>query len=153
MRAIPPLPAGVVVQLFFGDTGVTHRLTEDGRYLITMPGRPEETAGARSRYEPGSVEVSPDGMERLRMAARAVGFFGMPSRLPTVRIGSTGSAPVRLPGGATFRPQPMAFTVRDGEQVATVSVKADPRVPSTLGALEPLYRALDNEALGYWLYE
>jgi hypothetical protein len=55
--------------------------------------------------------------------------------------------------GRKVAPQPVVFSAgRDGE-VKTVEGVGDFGAPCTLGPLEPVYRALDAEALGDWMKE
>ena len=147
MQALPPLPEDVLLQLFNRHTGQTWRIALDGRYLVTPPGGVERQETPLSQLAPGQPVLPAGSLEHLREALRSAGFFSLPARLE----GTLPSGPVVLPSGrGPFTPQAWAFSARDGSRTATVEVTADPRVPSTLGALAPLYAALDQVALGDW---
>ena len=47
----------------------------------------------------------------------------------------------------------VVVSARDGSQAATVEGRGDFAAPCTLAELEPIYRALDLEALGDWQVE
>ena len=71
---------------------------------------------------------------------------------------------IDVPGHRRFVPNMLAgcgavdltlfvVSAREGDRVATVEGKGDFGAPCTLGELEPVYRALDLEALGDWMNE
>jgi hypothetical protein len=55
--------------------------------------------------------------------------------------------------GREVEPRPVYFSARRDGAVKTVEAHGDFGAPCTLGALEPVYRALDAEALGDWMKE
>jgi hypothetical protein len=139
----PALPAGVLLQLFVPDTGELYRIGEDGRF--TVGDQPEQP---RSKFEPGRQTVSPRGLDRLRAALDSAGFFSLPPRIATGDCVSDGSV-IRNSGRKVLR-RTVVVSAREGERVTTVEGLGDFGAPCTLAELEPIYRALDLEALGDW---
>lgn len=142
----PPLPDDVLLQLFIPETEELYRVAEDGSY--TVNGVPEKP---RSKYTPGRDTVSPEGLSRLRDALAKAGFFALPARVETGDCVTDGTV-IRNSGRKVLR-RTVVVSARDGSQAATVEGKGDFAAPCTLGALEPIYRALDLEALGDWQVE
>jgi hypothetical protein len=130
----PPVPGDVVLQLYVPASGELYRVTGDGRFLVTPPGGEEEQRPPRSRAERGRQTLSEQGLARLRDALDAAGFL-----LPN--------------SGRPVEPRPVLISARRGETVKTVEGHGDFAAPCTLGPLEPVYRALDVEALGDWMKE
>ena len=147
----PALPDGVLLQLYVPDTGELYRIADDGRFLVTPPGGSEQREQPRSKYEPGRQELSPDGLDRLRKALDEAGFFSLPGRIETGDCVSDGVV-IRNSGRKVLK-RTVVFSARDGEREATVEGKGDFGAPCTLAELEPVYRALDLEALGDWQNE
>jgi hypothetical protein len=151
LSAHPPVPADVVVQLYVPGSGELYRVTDDGRFLVTPPGGEEEQRPPRSRIERGRQTLSTEGIERLRAALDHAGFFGLPERIGVNDCVPAGTV---LPNsGRPVEPRPVVFAARHGDTVKTVEGVGDFGAPCTLGALEPVYRALDVEALGDWMKE
>jgi hypothetical protein len=151
LTAAPAVPDGVVVQLYLPGTGELYRVTEDGRFLVTPPGGEEEQRPPLSRAERGRQTLSDAGIGRLRAALDEAGFFALPER-----IGANDCVPagtVLRNSGRAVQPQPVVFSARRGGDVKSVEGLGDFGAPCTLGALEPVYRALDLEALGDWMKE
>lgn len=142
----PALPDGVLLQLFVPETGELYRVAEDGRYTVNE--RPEKP---RSKYERGRDTVSDQGLERLRKALDEASFFTLPAKVETGDCVTDGTV-IRNSGRKVLR-RTVIVSARDGSRAATVEGKGDFAAPCTLGALEPIYRALDLEALGDWQVE
>ena len=139
-----------LLELLLPATGEHYRITADGRYLVTVPGREDQESPPISRYEKGQPKLSPAALDRLRASLNEVRFFSLPARLPSAEV----SDDVRIPNsGDMIRPTTVVFRAHDGPRQAEVIIEADVRAPSTLGPLEPLYRTLDQEALGGWMNE
>jgi hypothetical protein len=140
-----------LLELYLPGTGERYRIEEDGRYLVTPPGGEEEQRPPLSRAERGRQTVSEAGLGRLRAALEQAGFFALPDRVPVNDCVPAGT--VLRNSGREVSPQPVVFSAgRDGA-VKTVEGLGDFAAPCTLGALEPVYRALDAEALGDWMKE
>lgn len=139
----PALPDGVLLQLYVPDTGELYRVAEDGRF--TVGETPEQP---RSKFEPGRQTVSAQGLARLREALERAGFFALPSRIETGDCVSD-DVVIRNSGRKVLR-RAVMFSARDGGREATVEGRGDFAAPCTLAELEPVYRALDLEALGDW---
>jgi hypothetical protein len=149
--AAPAVPDDVVVQLFVPDSGELYRITGDGRFLVTAPGGEEEQRPPLSRAERGRQTVSERGLERLRDALDGAGFFALPDRIDVNDCVPPGT--VLRNSGRAVEPRPVVFSARRGGEVKSVEGCGDFGAPCTLGALEPVYRALDAEALGDWMKE
>lgn len=147
----PALPDGVLLQLYVPDTRELYRIADDGRFLVTPPGGSEQTEQPRSKYERGRQTLSPEGLDRLRKALDEVGFFSLPRQIETGDCVSDGEV-IRNSGRKVLK-RTVVFSARDGAQEATVEGKGDFGAPCTLAELEPVYRALDLEALGDWQNE
>jgi hypothetical protein len=147
----PALPEGVLLQLYVPDTRELYRIADDGRFLVTPPGGSEQREQPRSKYEPGRQELSADGLARLRKALDEAGFFSLPERIETGDCVSDGVV-IRNSGRKVLK-RTVVFSARDGGREATVAGKGDFGAPCTLAELEPVYRALDLEALGDWQNE
>ena len=146
MTAPPALPADVLLQLFVPETEELYRVAEDGRYTVN-----EQPEKPRSKYTPGRDTVSPEGLSRLREALAKARFFELPSRIDTGDCIPDGSV-IRNSGRKVLR-RTVVISARDGSQEATVEGRGDFAAPCTLAELEPVYRALDLEALGDWQVE
>ena len=146
VSAAPALPDGVLLQLFVPETGELYRILDDGRF--TVGDQPEQP---RSKYEPGRQTVSAQGRERLLRALEGAGFFSLP---PKVETGDcvADNVVIRNSGRKVLR-RTVVFSARDGSREATVEGRGDFAAPCTLSELEPVYRALDLEALGDWQNE
>jgi hypothetical protein len=142
----PALPDGVMLQLFVPETGELYRVAEDGRYTVN-----ERSEKPRSKYEPGRETVSEQGLGRLRKALEQVSFFSLPAQVETGDCVSD-DVVIRNSGRKVLR-RTVVFSARDGSQEATVEGRGDFAAPCTLAELEPIYRALDLEALGDWQVE
>jgi hypothetical protein len=149
--AAPAMPGDVVLQLYVPETGELYRVADDGRFLVTTPGGGEHAEQPRSKYEPGRQTVSADGLRRLREALEKAHFFSLPERIETGDCVSD-DVVIRNSGRKVLR-RTVVFTAREGDRVATVEGKGDFAAPCTLAELEPVYRALDLEALGDWQNE
>lgn len=145
---VPPMPAGVWFQLYFRTTGLTYRFADDGRYLLTLPGKPEAQQAPLSRDERGAQVLSTRAMDRIRAAATTAGFFGLPARIEAGLPEGT-----RLLNGRTYVPTPVAFTIRGDAGPVTVEVTGDPWAPESFGPLGPIYVQADREAFGAWAGE
>ena len=147
----PTIPDDVVVQLYMPSVGAVYRVAEDGRFLVTLPGHEEQQQSPRSKAEPGIQTLTTRGLGRLREALDESGFFSLPDQVAANDCVPEGAV---LPNsGRAVRLQPIVFSARDGENVKTVEGEGDLAAPCTLGRLEPVYRALDLEALGDWMKE
>jgi hypothetical protein len=147
----PSVPGDVVLQLYVPDSGELYRVTGDGRFLVTPPGGEEEQRPPRSRAERGRQTLSEAGLARLREALDAAGFFALPDSVPAADCVPAGHL---LPNsGRPVDPRPVVFSARHGGTVKRVEGHGDFAAPCTLGPLEPVYRALDVEALGDWMKE
>lgn len=142
----PALPDDVVLQLYIPETGELYRVAGDGRFLV---GDREEQP--RSKYEKGRDTISERGLERLREALAKAHFFSLPPRVDTGDCVTDGTV-IRNSGRKVLR-RTVVFSAREGDRVATVEGKGDFAAPCTLAELEPVYRALDLEALGDWQNE
>lgn len=142
----PELPGDVVLQLYIPETGELYRVADDGRFLVG-----DHAEQPRSKYEPGRHTISERGIERLREALQKAHFFSLPPRIDTGDCVTDGTV-IRNSGRKVLR-RTVVFSARDGDQVATVEGKGDFAAPCTLAELEPVYRALDLEALGDWQNE
>jgi hypothetical protein len=142
----PALPDGVLLQLFVPETDELYRVAEDGRYTVN-----ERAEKPRSKYEPGRDTVSDQGLARLRAALKDAGFFSLPERIDTGDCIPDGTV-IRNSGRKVVR-RTVIVSARDGAQEATVEGRGDFAAPCTLAELEPVYRALDLEALGDWQVE
>jgi hypothetical protein len=148
MRDVPAIPQGILLQVFFRDTGDLWRVGEDGRWLVTRPGGAEEEKQPRSKRDRGASRISTAGLARIRAALDEAGF----ASLPQVVAGGLPAGAV-LPNGRTYRERPIAVTARVADGAHTVEVRGDPAAPSTLGPLAGIYRQLDEEAVGDWMKE
>jgi hypothetical protein len=147
----PPLPEGVLLQMSVPETGELYRVAEDGRFLVTTPGGDEHVEQPRSKYERGAQAISARGLDRLRGALDKAGFFSLPERIETGDCVSD-DVVIRNSGRKVLR-RTVVVSARDGDTVHTVEGKGDFGAPCTLAELEPVYRALDLEALGDWQNE
>lgn len=144
--SVPALPDGVLLQLFVPETGELYRVAEDGRYTVN-----ERSEKPRSKYEPGRETVSDQGLSRLRKALDGAGFFSLPPKIETGDC-VTDDTVIRNSGRKVLR-RTVVVSARDGSRAATVEGRGDFAAPCTLAELEPIYRALDLEALGDWQVE
>lgn len=142
---VPPLPAGVYLQLANLSTGWAYRIAADGRYLVVRADGTQAQQAPVSRLERGRQTVSEQGLARLREAVERVGFFGLGARVQ--------GAPVSTAPETEAVAQELAFTVRGDDGPQTVQVRGALAEPATLGPLGPLLVALDHEALGGWAGE
>lgn len=147
----PALPDDVLVQLFVPSSQALYRITEDGRYLVAAGGRDPVEQQPRSKRQRGARRVPEAGLERIRETLSTTDFFALPARVPAADCVPAGTV---LPGsGRRVSPQPLVFSARSDQTVKVVEAEGDLRAPCTLGPLEPVYRALDEEALGDWMRE
>jgi hypothetical protein len=147
----PTVPDDVVLQLFVPASGELYRVTGDGRFLVTPPGGEEEQRAPRSKLERGRQTLSEAGLGRLREALERAGFFALPDRVPGADCVPAGQV---LPNsGRPVEPRPLVISARRDGELKTVEGSGDFAAPCTLGPLEPVYRALDAEALGDWMKE
>jgi hypothetical protein len=146
MNDAPTLPDDVVLQLYIPETGELYRVAGDGRFLVG-----DHAEQPRSKYEPGRQTISKDGLQRLRDALEKAHFFSLPPQIETGDCVTDGTV-IRNSGRKVLR-RTVVFSAREGERVATVEGKGDFAAPCTLAELEPVYRALDLEALGDWQNE
>lgn len=145
------IPADTLLMVRLPDRGHAYRLTQDGRYFVSVSGGPEREEPLVSRSHPG-VERLPDGaLHRIRGAIDDVGFFDLPRELDPNLPDDPGS--VVLPSGEPLEPEPVHVAAGDGTRVALVTIRGSLLAPGTLGPLEPLYRILDEEAIGGWMNE
>ena len=140
------MPDDVLLQLFIPETEELYRVAEDGRYTVN-----EQPEKPRSKYDPGRDTVSPEGLSRLREALAKARFFSLP-RGSTPATASPTAVVIRNSGRKVLR-RTVVISARDGSQEATVEGRGDFAAPCTLAELEPVYRALDLEALGDWQVE
>jgi hypothetical protein len=147
----PPLPEGILLQLSIPETGELYRIADDGRFLVTAPGGDERPEQPRSKYEPGTRRVSEQGLDRLREALEKARFFSLPERIETGDCVSD-DVVIRNSGRKVLR-RTVVVSARDGDRTSTVEGKGDFGAPCTLAELEPVYRAMDLEALGDWQNE
>ena len=82
---------------------------------------------------------------------RSAGFFSLPPKIETGDCVTDGTV-IRNSGRKVLR-RTVVVSARDGSQEATVEGRGDFAAPCTLAELEPIYRALDLEALGDWQVE
>jgi hypothetical protein len=143
---VPELPGDVVLQLYIPETGELYRVADDGRFLVG-----DHAEQPRSKYEKGRDTISERGLQRLREALEEAHFFSLPPRVDTGDCVTDGTV-IRNSGRKVLR-RTVVFSAREGERVATVEGKGDFAAPCTLAELEPVYRALDLEALGDWQNE
>jgi len=143
--ATPPL----LLELAVTETGERYRVAEDGRYLVTGPDGVERETAPMSRSEQGTRRLTPRALGRLREAIAKVGFSALPDTVPGI---ATLPAGMRPTGGGQLHPRTFVFTVHAGAP-KSVAVLADGRLARSFGALAPLWRALDDEALGGWRNE
>jgi hypothetical protein len=144
--SVPALPDGVLLQLFIPETGELYRVADDGDFTIG-----DQREQPRSKFEPGRQTVSEDGLARLRKALDGAGFFSLPPKIETGDCVTDGTV-IRNSGRKVLR-RTVVVSARDGDREATVETKGDFAAPCTLAELEPVYRALDLEALGDWQNE
>jgi hypothetical protein len=149
--AAPALPDGVLLQLSVPETGEIYRVADDGRFLVTTPGAGEHAEQPRSKYERGASAISAGGLDRLRAALAKAKFFSLPERIDTGDC-IADDVVIRNSGRKVLR-RTVVVSARDGDTVHTVEGKGDFAAPCTLAELEPVYRALDLEALGDWQNE
>lgn len=147
----PALPEDVLVQLFVPDSGELYRVALDGRFLVTAPGGEEEVKQPLSQFEPGLQTVSEQGLDRLRAALEQASFFSLPEHVATADCVPDGSV-IRNSGRKVTR-RAIVFSARKGDTVHAVEGQGDFAAPCTLAELEPVYRALDLDALGDWMNE
>ena len=142
----PALPDDVLLQLYVPETGELYRVADDGRFLVG-----DRVQQPRSKYERGRQTISARGLQRLRVALEKAHFFSLPPKVDTGDC-VTDDTVIRNSGRKVIR-RTVVFSARDGGTVATVEGKGDFAAPCTLAELEPVYRALDLEALGDWQRE
>ena len=151
VKPTPALPADVLLQLYVPDTGELYRVATDGRFLVTPPGGQEAEKQPISKYDRGVQKVTPEGLERLRAALDEAGFFALPEQ---VKSGDCLPEGAVLPNsGRKVARQPVVFSAREDATEHTVAGSGDFAAPCTLAQLEPVYRALDLDALGDWRNE
>lgn len=145
------IPADTLLMVRLPERGHAYRLTQDGRYFVAVSGGGEREQPPVSRSHPG-VERLPDGaLDRIRAVIDEVGFFDLPRELDPNLPEDAGS--VVLPSGEPLEPEPVHVAAGDGSRVAEVTISGSLLAPGTLGPLEPLYRILDEEAIGGWMNE
>ena len=142
MSPVPPLPDGIYLQFANQSTGWVYRVAEDGRFLVTPKGGSQAQQRPMSKLDPGPV-LSEQGMLRLRAAVESSGFFTLEDRVG-------GGDPVPAHAESEAVAQELAFTVHGADGPKTVTVRGALAVAASLGPLEPLFTALDLEALGGW---
>ncbi len=144
------LPAEVFLQIR-PPSGRVERVQLNGKYLRAEDGKIFVAAEPWStRATPTPDTLSPGAVARIKNGLTASRFADLPAKL-----GSTVAAGTKLPPrNAPPRLERWTFTARlqDGI-VRTVEVDADPRLPSSFEALEPLYKVLDTEIWGFYRNE
>jgi len=132
MLVAPQLPEDVFLQYFLADSGEMHRVSLDGHYRYTAPGKTEETLPPKNRIEHGKEKLSNAAMARLIQAAQVL-------KSSSTSIGNG----VR----------PVVFTARLEGKTWETRLSVNPGQAASYGPLEGLYRSLDNEVLGGWQNE
>ena len=112
--------------------------------------RAARAAALEVRARPAGAKSS-DGLGQLRRALDEAGFFSLPGRIDSGDCVSDGVDPQQRPQGP--QADDRVLHARNGGREATVEGEGDFGAPCTLAELEPIYRALDLEALGDWQNE
>jgi hypothetical protein len=133
MLPTPALPDDVFLQYFFPDSGETHRISLDGHYRKTDPGKPEVTLRPMNKGDLGKEALSKEALARLMEAARV---------LMTAGPDAGGSGKRRV-----------VFSARLEGKVWESTAQVEPGKAASYGALAGLYRELDNRVLGGWMNE
>jgi|GEM_PF-6961774 len=143
---VPALPTNTWLQVFDRSARITHRLLDDGRYLVQVGDGDAQEMPVISQHEPESRLLSDPARERIAESLDAVRFQAVAPHIPDVEVDPDQSVHV-------LQLRPLAITVRDTHtgRVHTVHVSADARVPATFGPLAPVWRVLDAEVFGRWL--
>lgn len=145
------IPADTLLLVALPERGHSYRVADDGRYFVAVSGGPERQQAPVSRTHPG-VERLPEGaLRRMRAVLDEVGFFTLPAELEPNLPDDPGS--VVLQSGEPLEPEAVLVAAGDGTRIAQVTIRASLAAPGTLGPLEPLYRILDEEAIGGWMDE
>ena len=144
--ADPSLPEGILLEFAVPSTAQRWRVAEDGRWLVTAPDGTEQERAPISREDMGANRLSPRALDRIRAALAQVGFASLPD---SVRGSSGLAVGIRVADGDPLGRIRYLITARVGT-VKRVSVEADARYAPSFGVLEPLFRVLDDEALGIW---
>jgi hypothetical protein len=126
-------------------TGWVYRVADDGRFLVTPKDGAQTQQRPMSKLDPGEA-VSEQGMVRLRSAVEASGFFRLEEHVD-------GSIAIATGDETEAVAQHLSFTVRGADGPKTVTGRGALALPATLGPLEPLFTAVDLEALGGWADE
>ena len=139
-----------VIELAVKETGERYRIADDGRYLVTGPDGVEHETSPMSKTDRGTRRLTPRALARIRHAIAAIGFSALPDTVPGIATLPAGARPT---SGGPFQARSFVFTVVSGTGPKSVAVSADARVTRSFGVLAPLWRALDEEALGGWQNE
>lgn len=141
------LEDGVWIEVQWGAGGRTARILKDGRYLeLDAAGRVRQIP-PRSLYDRGVGAVTEAGQRRLQAALDAAGFFGLPARLPPTPI----PPDTRLPDGSIPVVQELRIASVGPSGAHEVVAVGDFRLLESVGALGPVYAAIDREVLGGWM--
>jgi hypothetical protein len=140
IRLTPP-PPGILVELVQLRYPLRHRITDDGRYLVTPPGEAEHEEPVDLAWGRSADALAAETLERLRAALRAAGFFALPAELPTL---ATRGAPL---GGGSLEREPLSLGARLDGRAHAVTFQADLRVPRSAGVLEPVLAVLWHDLL------
>lgn len=139
----------LLIELAVKETGQRYRIADDGRFLVTGPDGVERETPPRSKIDRGTPRLTARALARLRQAIAKVGFSALPDTVPGIASLPAG---IRPTGSGQFTPRTFVFTVpSDGPR--SVAVQADARMARSFGALAPVWRVLDEEALGGWQNE
>ncbi len=139
-----------VIELAVKETGERHRIADDGRYLLTGSDGVEHETPPMSKTDRGTRRLTPRALARLQQVLAEIGFSSLPDSVPGITTLPAGARPA---GSGRFQARSFVFTVPGGAAPKSVTVSADARIAGSFGVLAPLWRVLDEEALGGWQNE
>lgn len=135
-----------LIELAVKETGERYRIMDDGRYLVTGPDGIERETTPMSKTDRGTPRLTRRALTRLRAAIAKVGFGTLPDTVPGLASIPAG---IRPTGGGPAVARTFIFRVGP----KSVAVQASARLEPSFGRLSPLWKVLDEEALGGWAKE
>jgi hypothetical protein len=143
----PALPEDAFIQVWLPASGELARVAADGRYLVTSKGGVEAQQTPKSKDDPDAKVVSPEALARIGAALDTVSFFELPPQVDgSMRVAEMMTEST----GQEAKAVTVVISARRDGKVNTVTVQGDPTVVPSLGALAPIYAAVDREAIGGW---
>ena len=140
LKETPPIPDDVYLQFFVRDTGYTHRVALDGRYLVTGLDGVERIKSpvASENWPPGSE----DQLVRLMRKSVAETEFSLLADDLGMVFSDSGNNPLTVV---------VTVALQDGAK--SVQATTSGKLLFHLGPLTTIYQALDKYAIGSWQNE